>query len=285
VTESVRALFESLFDYAGLFPPAGLEMRAAVRNYAHYRSGGHSWMLSRFVVPAARLEEFEIASADFLPPAAPAPLWQLSVLSGADIGDTLGVAIDFNRRFAGRALIDTIELKAATEAEIIAAERVVERHMTPVVEIAMQGEFRRRLERIRACGARAKIRTGGSAPEAQPPAGDLASFVRECCAMKLPFKATAGLHHAVRSTRSGMHGFLNLLFASGLANCGAPRETVAAVLAEQQANAFRLGGDAAAWREHLLAIPQLRDARRLFTAVGTCSFEDPIADLSAMGAL
>jgi hypothetical protein len=285
VIESARALFESLFDYAGLFPPAGLEMRDAVRNYARYRGGGHSWMLSRFVVPAARLGEFEIATADFLPPATSAPLWQLSMLSGADIGDTLGIAIDFNRRFAGRVLIDTIEMKATTDAEIIAAERVVERQMTPYVEVAMPGSRRKLLEQIRACGARAKIRTGATTPDEQPSIENLAAFVHECCAMELPFKATAGLHHAVRSERSGMHGFLNLLFAAALANCGAPRETVAEALSEQRAGAFRLDGEAAAWREHAFGVLQLRDARRLFTAVGTCSFEDPIADLNTMGVL
>jgi hypothetical protein len=299
VTESARALFESLFDYAGLFPPAELDMRDAVRNYARYRTGTHAWMLSRFVLPIGRLQEFEVAAADILAPGSPAPLWQLSVLSGADVGDTLGVAIDFNRRFAGRVVIDAVEMKALTEQEIIAAEQVVRKQMTPYVEIAMPagramtayggseaaGRTPRMLEKIRASAARAKIRTGGVTPEAQPPVESLAAFIHECCAMEVPFKATAGLHHAVRSPRHGMHGFLNLLFATALANRGEPRETVEEVLSEQDPGAFDLGDNAAAWRNHVFDLRQLRDARRLFTAVGTCSFEDPIADLNAMGAL
>lgn len=282
--ESVRVLFDSLFDYAGLFPPANLSMRDAVRNYARYHSGAYAWMLSRFVVPVARLLEFEIASADFLAPNAPAPLWQLSVLSGADVGDTLGVAVDFNRRFAGRAVIDTIEMKAITDAEIIAAEQVVRQQMTPYVEVAIPGNLTKRLEQVRACAARAKIRTGGDTPAGSPRIEDLAAFIHECCAMEVPFKATAGLHHAMRS-RDGMHGFLNLLFATALACRGVPREIVAEALAEQESAAFDLGDNAAAWRSYTFPIQQLRDTRQEFTAVGTCSFEDPIADLAAMGVL
>jgi hypothetical protein len=299
VTESVRALFESLFDYAGLFPPAELEMRDAAGSYARYRGGSHAWMLSRFVLPVARLQEFEIASADFLPPSASAAPWRLSVLSGADVGGTLGVAIDFNQRYSGRAVIDTIEMKALAEQEIIAAEQVVRKQMTPYVEIAMPagramtaygeseaaGRAPHMLEQIRAVAGRAKIRTGGVTPEARPPIESLAAFIHECCAMEVPFKATAGLHHAVGSARDGMYGFLNLLFATALANRSEPRETVEEVLSEQDPGAFDLGENAAAWRNHVFDVRQLRDARRLFTAVGTCSFEEPIADLNAMGVL
>ena len=55
----LRILLRGLIDYAGLFPPASLDMADAVRNYAAYREGEHAWALGRFVVPAARLEEFE----------------------------------------------------------------------------------------------------------------------------------------------------------------------------------------------------------------------------------
>ena len=52
---SMTALMHGLIDYAGLFPPAGLAMGDAVRNYATYRRGAHAWMLSRFIVPVSRL--------------------------------------------------------------------------------------------------------------------------------------------------------------------------------------------------------------------------------------
>ena len=69
-TDAARALLGSLIDYAGLFPPAELPMRAAVARYASSRSGEDAWMLGRFVLPLARLEEFEHAF-DELPARAP----------------------------------------------------------------------------------------------------------------------------------------------------------------------------------------------------------------------
>ena len=56
-----------LTDYAGLFPPAELGMREAVRNYAEYLNGPDSACLGRFIVPADRIDEFEIAASDLLP--------------------------------------------------------------------------------------------------------------------------------------------------------------------------------------------------------------------------
>jgi hypothetical protein len=55
--ESRRALLSGLIDYAGLFPPAQLDMAEAVRNFQRYRTGAQSWMLARFVVPEARAGE------------------------------------------------------------------------------------------------------------------------------------------------------------------------------------------------------------------------------------
>src|SRR5262245_33954247 len=59
MTEGLRTLLEGVIDYAGLFPPAKLPLDAALRNYARYRRQAESWMLGRFVLPAARLEELD----------------------------------------------------------------------------------------------------------------------------------------------------------------------------------------------------------------------------------
>jgi hypothetical protein len=58
---AVRALLSGLVDYAGLFPPAGLDMAGAVERYANHHRGPRAWMLGRFVVPVARLTEFAVA--------------------------------------------------------------------------------------------------------------------------------------------------------------------------------------------------------------------------------
>lgn len=49
----LRTLLIHAVDYAGLFPPAKLDMETAVRNYASYQEGEHSWALGRFIVPVS----------------------------------------------------------------------------------------------------------------------------------------------------------------------------------------------------------------------------------------
>ena len=53
---AMRQLLQNIVDYAGLFPPAGLSLPAVVENYRAYTNHENSWMLSRLIVPATKLE-------------------------------------------------------------------------------------------------------------------------------------------------------------------------------------------------------------------------------------
>src|SRR5919107_1312328 len=59
---AVRVLLTDAIDYAGLFPPAQLDMPGAVAEYAAYLDSPHRWALGRFVVPAARLADLADAA-------------------------------------------------------------------------------------------------------------------------------------------------------------------------------------------------------------------------------
>ena len=65
---AVRVLLRDLIDYAGFFPPASLAMAPAVANYDSYLRSEESWILGRFIVPVARLGEFEEALAGLREP-------------------------------------------------------------------------------------------------------------------------------------------------------------------------------------------------------------------------
>jgi hypothetical protein len=119
---------------------------------------------------------------------------------------------------------------------------------------------------------RVKIRCGPT----PPPVGELAAAIRACREHSVPFKATAGLHHAVR--QDGQHGFVNLLAA---AIFGAE----AAALAEEDPSAFRVDGDTFAWREREATVEDVERGRELFVAFGSCSFSEPVDDLRALGFL
>ena len=133
-------------------------------------------------------------------------------------------------------------------------------------------------------GAFAKIRTGGLTPEAVPGAGQIAAFLLEAAARRIPFKATAGLHHPVRSLHTGMHGFINVFTAAAFAWHGAMRETLLDIINEADPQAFAFGEHELGWRGCTLHTSCIEDSRRQFAhSFGSCSFDEPVADLRELG--
>src|SRR5882762_2079011 len=82
VPAALRALLSGLIDYAGMFPPAKLSLEEAAKNFLQYMGGRHAWMLGKFVVPAAQLEELRTYLARN--PEARGRSVSLSVLLGAE---------------------------------------------------------------------------------------------------------------------------------------------------------------------------------------------------------
>jgi hypothetical protein len=149
------------------------------------------------------------------------------------------------------------------------------------------------LDAVKEAGCFGKIRTGGLKPEAIPAPSAVAAFILACAERRLPFKATAGLHHPIRATqsltyeagapRAVMHGFLNVLMASAFAWHG--EKDIEPIIAETEASAFSFG-ERAAWRSKSLDLDQIRQARLNFIhSVGSCSFDEPVADLQSLGLL
>jgi len=146
------------------------------------------------------------------------------------------------------------------------------------------------LDAVRAGGNYAKIRTGGVKPEAIPSPKDVAAFINACAERRLPFKATAGLHHPIRSEypltyatdapRAVMHGFLNVLMAAAFAWHG--ERNIEAIVAETDISAFAFDGEAK-WRGLSLSAEQIKDARNNFMhSIGSCSFDEPVHELQAL---
>ncbi len=115
-TAAASSFLASLVDYAGLFPPAGLEMEEAVEEYARHRRSPERWILGRFVVPARRLTEMETAAAPYLPTLGAADPWRISALLGTDTEADVAQAVSLGQRLRGQAVVDSVELKAATPA-------------------------------------------------------------------------------------------------------------------------------------------------------------------------
>ena len=183
---SLRDLLLGLIDYAGLFPPAALDMRTATRKYAEYREGECRLALRRFIVPVARLDEFEKAAEGILPDGGwENDFWRLSALGSADLTSTDGIA-EFNQKHAtgdssaGVALIDTIEIKAGTGGRHRRRNEVDADESHVYLEIPISDDPAELIKSIAETGARAKVRTGGVTADAFPSSFDLARFIKIC---------------------------------------------------------------------------------------------------------
>lgn len=296
IKQSVRALLAGIIDYAGLFPPAGLSMGEAALNYATYHNSNLSWMLGRFIVPAARLDEFVADGKDFYS-VKNSGAWKLSVLDGGDLFETIRQIEDFNAANSAYAVCDAVEIKADTPSEIERAAEILPGYLTPYFEIAPGEDLAEMVPALFSTRQRAKIRTGGVTPGAIPATADVARFIRTCLAANVPFKATAGLHHPFRSVKpltyepdsaeEKMHGFLNFFLAAAFTREGFKTDLVHEVLEEEFAEAFVFEENGVWWRqEHFLGLAQLQRLReKNAISFGSCSFTEPVEDLQELGIL
>lgn len=295
-SESVRALLSEIVDYAGLFPPSQLSMSEAVNNYAAYKNSDYNWMLGRFVVPAARLDEF-LDSALSLLPFDKNSAWKLSVLASDDISQTVRQIEDFNWTNAPSAICDSIEVKVDTSRMIEEIAESVPTNYAVYFEIPLNENLIDLISMSAVHGQRAKIRTGGVMENAFPKNEQIIRFMQTCLAANVPFKATAGLHHPLRCRKpltyeknapSGvMNGFLNVFLAAGFLRQGCPESLINELLEDQRAENFTFDADGAFWRqEYFISTTQLKSLReQSIVSFGSCSFEEPIADLREIGLL
>ena len=296
---AVIALLAEIIDYAGLFPPSKLDMGVAVRNFAAYHDHPHAWMLSRFVVPIARLAEFESAANEWFPRDEEDEPWHISALPGPDLEADIEAAFVFNRKHAedpeaGLAVIDAMEIRANAPEFIDGAMQVIPEQIDPFFEVPWSVDPRGYIAAAVGTGAAMKIRTGGITPDLIPPTDAVARFIHACAAAPIRFKATAGLHHPVRAEqnltyednppRAVMHGFLNVFIASLLARARKLDEpTIKKILDETDPGAFTMTNEAIAWRDLDIAPVDADRLRETFAiSFGSCSFDEPVEDLESL---
>ena len=302
---AVRALLLDAIDYAGLFPPAELDMAGAVAEYASYVESNDSWALGTFVVPAGRLDELGSTARALLDPEARTlglpNWWRLSVVLGADVAAEMDRVDAFHTEYdtdrdGWYGHVHGVELRAPTPDAIEAALRLIPDTFDRYVEIPIVEDPTRLVRAIGRGSAFAKVRTGGTAANAFPDSHHLARFLAACVTERVPFKATAGLHHPVRaeypltyapdSVRATMYGFLNVYLATAFLCAGESEAVARAVLEERGANAFQFDDAGAEWCGHRIALDEINESRQFaMRSFGSCSFREPLDDLTTLGLL
>ncbi len=276
---SLSPLVSGLFDDAALFPPGDAPLPEALVAHAAHGRSPHADLVGTFVLPAGRLAELaaELAERPFpgelvlsltVPDVAAADeaVARASALPGVSVA-AVEVVVPPDQ--------DVVTLLAGLDA--LASRRP---GLDVYVEVPRDDRRPAVVDALADTRYHAKLRTGGVVADAYPDERELASVVDLLVRRGVPFKATAGLHHAVRHTEPAtgfeQHGFLNVLAAVAAAQGGADVFTLAGLLAER---------DGRVLVDRLTALDPEASARLRggFRSLGTCSVAEPLDDLLALG--
>jgi fumarylacetoacetase len=257
VTTAISRLFTALVDDAGLFPPTLLPMSEALTRHYADEDDASPVLTHRFLCQAGRLHELRALLTR--------PIRVGLILDTPDFPDLSGhadivvdlVEVALPPHSSMNALVDRVR-RAESQARLFVEVPPTDLHRVPD-------------------GVGLKVRCGGLTPELFPSTHELGSFVRNCVEQGVPFKATAGLHHAVRHPDASLgvyrHGFLNLVLAVCAAVEGRDPVSVLEIMEKRELEALAR------------AVPPetARRARELLVSYGSCNTRTPIDDLRTLG--
>jgi hypothetical protein len=287
---SARALMAGAVDYAGLFPPAQLSLADALAEYRRALAGADAWMLGRFIVPAAQLS---VLADAVVRDAHDGTGWTVSAIVREHMDEDAAAVQAFNQRAADQHVrVDTIECRPSSSPGRGASDGITwlaktfSPAFTVYVEVGVGATSPDDLRVVERHQLRAKVRTGGLAPDAFPAPASLVAFIESARDMGVPFKATAGLHHAMRGAyplsdargahSATMHGFVNLMLATAAVGARLPTTTAAGLLTRTDHAALVFDDDSVRWGDVELstdAIGRMREAQCV--SFGSCSFREP----------
>ena len=301
---SLRLLLSTLIDYAGLFPPAELELSQVVADYERYSASSYRWLLGRLVLPLSQMAQFETCLDRLDQQYAPA-FWPLSIMlePSSQALDALAPWLEKQHRFT----VSALEFKRGDVGAIASLLSQLPPHSDLFFEVPLDATLPDYLAVLQGTRAAVNVRTGGVTAADFPSITTLAQFVAACASARIPFKATAGLRHPLRSRQRlsngssvEMHGFLNVALAAAFAyGYGATADEIATILQIDTSDALIFSAQeiichSPLWSQELelstvaghLPLEILANVRsRYFLGVGSCSFQTPLADLYRLGLL
>jgi hypothetical protein len=268
----VPPLFRRLVDDAALFPPGNAPMAAAVPAHLRRPTEQFAALVGPFLCPASRVAELRSE----LPADGEMAVGLIVDTGLRTVADAVADARDDDRL-----VLQMVEVPVPPDGDLVAgvtqAMAQVPGEVRLYVELPRVAGWRPAVAQLGAAGRGAKLRTGGLRAELFPSAGELAAFVTACADRQVPFKCTAGLHHAVHHTDPATgfvhHGFLNIVVATARAIVGGDVE---GALTEERPEL--LAAEASAIDARAAAA-----TRALFVSYGSCDVQEPVADLLALG--
>lgn len=295
---SLHNFMAGLIDYAGFYPPAGLDIETTVGNYAGYLSGADGWMLGRCIIPATMLHRVVhhpgLRCLAIVSPAISREEVDQLVTSPGRV-EVVETRLPENADTPGRCSDHLVQLTSRLKQAGL-------RDMQLFVEagsFASAGALASALATFNNCrhggeivdNAGYKLRCGGLEKQDFPTPGQVAEVIALCREYDIPIKFTAGMHHPLRKHSPELavmqHGFINI-FAAALLCWAASLSTeqIAECLRDESASHFHFTKDCFSWKDQTISADEIKRLRRIkVISFGSCSFTEPIEGLRSLGFL
>jgi len=249
---------KGLIDYAGMFPPANLDLTSAFTNYLGYLNSDDEWMMDKFICSIKSFEEFTNHDSgvskqlhDFK-----SERWVsfALLLTGGKTTKEFLKSLDTDLKMIKGFVSEHSELIVTDNFEAKLPDDISGKNNSGACkkflndcsiifnehglfgskiffEPPVNNDYEFVIEKLTYTMAESdknggnagfKLRTGGVTPDLFPLSEQIAFALKACKDNKLQFKATAGLHHPIRhyndSVSTKMHGFMNV-FGAGVLAC------------------------------------------------------------------
>jgi len=304
ISTSLHHFLDKLIDYAGLFPPSKLEIRPSLKKYAEYIISTDKWIMSQFIVPVSRLHEIptdlmETFSEDF-------PL-TLSIIS-ADIINEIDMVNHFLDTHQNKTIFSGYESRISdlsTFSQNLLDVRQLcnnqKLNFNSFYEVSPSNnwisEMNETVSKISAFNTEYKanvgfkLRCGGVEAQMFPAAENIAHTILACRNANLSMKFTAGLHHPVRhyneSVKTKMYGFFNIFIGGMVAHkYKLELDALIEILVDENPDNFTFDENGLNWKDYFISNSEIQTYRdKSFISYGSCSFNEPRADLQKLGLL
>ncbi|MGM0546716.1 MAG: hypothetical protein ACQEST_08335 [Bacteroidota bacterium] len=319
---SLKAFMGEIIDYAGLFPPANLSLDTSLQKYSQYRKSDDAWMLSRYIIPATRLEELKPYKNNLF--ADEENPFAFSVLGKgtetvSEYKEHLQTVVNsleqFNAEHGSRVTTDIFEVKLPREVVFANDENLLldiydetAGHFADVKDfpsdIFFEGIFDKNWEKEIGLilntlsnydGSPAtevkvgfKLRCGGVEKSIFPSIEQMAFTLNRAREQNVALKCTAGLHHPIRhyddTVKTKMHGFFNVFGGAMLGySHDFSDEQMVNVIKEEDPENFAFTDSGFRWNDYQIPTNEIKELRQIaLTSFGSCSFDEPREDLKRL---
>jgi len=293
-----------LIDYAGLFPPAKLQISPAVENYAKYIRSEDKWMMRQFILLSDQLHEISPQLMSHYTQEYPL---RLSLIS-ADISNDMAHVNDFLRTYKDIVFITGYESRIIDIPSLESALQMVTEQnnlhnidflsfyeLSPCNEwLHKMHDVISKMSKYNSSGDKAvgfKLRCGGVEAGMFPDAHHIAETIIACRNASIPMKFTAGLHHPIRhynkSVQAKMYGFFNIFIGGMMAyKFNLNKDELVTTLLDENPGNFNFSENALKWKDYSIQNNEIEKYRQeAFISFGSCSFDEPRHDMRELGLL